>query len=150
MNISQSNEEPSVLTGSRREEMIQKLNQQEKEEIDRLPKEDLHHLKFRMLYTKDIDYHMDYLQEQGEIKCRKLHGRNPSLLYNINFIPFNTTNNPPCITTTPRCARGNNIFNMRYIFIPIHQGLHFTCAVIYMEQTGSHPNWSTFLRYCCI
>ncbi len=23
---------------------------------------------------------------------------------------------------------------MRYIFIPIHHGLHFTCAVIYMEQ----------------
>jgi Ulp1 family protease len=23
---------------------------------------------------------------------------------------------------------------MRYIFIPIHQGMHFTCAVIYMEQ----------------
>jgi hypothetical protein len=28
MNISQSNEEPSVLTGSRREEMMQKLSQQ--------------------------------------------------------------------------------------------------------------------------
>ncbi len=23
---------------------------------------------------------------------------------------------------------------MRYIFIPIHQGMHFTCAVIYTEQ----------------
>jgi Ulp1 family protease len=23
---------------------------------------------------------------------------------------------------------------MRYIFIPIHHGLHFTCAVIYMEK----------------
>jgi hypothetical protein len=23
---------------------------------------------------------------------------------------------------------------MRYVFIPIHHGLHFTCAVIYMEQ----------------
>jgi Ulp1 family protease len=23
---------------------------------------------------------------------------------------------------------------MRYIFIPIHHGLHFTCAVIYMEE----------------
>jgi hypothetical protein len=30
MNISLSNEEPSVLTGSRREEMMQKLSQQEK------------------------------------------------------------------------------------------------------------------------
>ncbi len=61
MNISPSNEEPSALTGSRREEMMQKLSQQEKEEINQLPKEDLHCLKFGMLYTKDIDYYMDYL-----------------------------------------------------------------------------------------
>jgi hypothetical protein len=33
--LSQSNEEPSVLTGSRREEMMQKLSQQEKDEIAR-------------------------------------------------------------------------------------------------------------------
>ncbi len=77
---------------------------------------------------------MDYLQEQDEIMCRKLHGRKPSLFYNIGFITFDTTNNPKCIRTTPRCDRGKIIFDMRYIFIPIHQGLHFTCAVIYMEQ----------------
>jgi Ulp1 family protease len=35
---------------------------------------------------------------------------------------------------TPRCARGKNIFDMRYVFIPIHYGLHLMCAVIYMEQ----------------
>ncbi len=46
MNISPSNEEPSVFTGSRIEEMIQKLSQQEKEEINQLPKEDLHCFKF--------------------------------------------------------------------------------------------------------
>jgi hypothetical protein len=40
MNISSPNEEPSVLTGSRREEMMQKLTQQEKDEINQLPKED--------------------------------------------------------------------------------------------------------------
>jgi hypothetical protein len=34
MNISPSNEEPSMLTGSRREEMMQKLSQQEEEEIN--------------------------------------------------------------------------------------------------------------------
>jgi Ulp1 family protease len=134
MNISPSNEEPSVLTRSRREEMMQKLSQQEKEEINRLPKEHLDPLKFGMLYRKDIDYYMDYLQEQDEIMCRKLHGRKSSLFYNIDFITFNTTNNPKCITTTPRCARGKNIFNIRYIFIPIHHGLHFKCEVIYMEQ----------------
>ncbi len=33
MNILSSNEEPSVLSRSRREEMMQKLSQQEKEEI---------------------------------------------------------------------------------------------------------------------
>jgi hypothetical protein len=55
-----------------------------------------------MLYTKDIDYYMDYLQEQDEIMCRKLHGRKPSLFYNIGFITFDTKNNPKCTTTTPR------------------------------------------------
>jgi Ulp1 family protease len=87
-----------------------------------------------MLYTKDVYYCMDYLQEQDEIMCRKMHERKPSLVYNIGFITFENTNNPKCNTTTPRCARGKNIFDMRYIFISIHHGLHFTCAVIHMEQ----------------
>ena len=77
---------------------------------------------------------MDYLQEQDEIMCRKIHGRKPSLFYNIGFITFNNTNNPKCNTMTPRYARGKNIFDMRYTFIPIHHGLHCMCAVIYMEQ----------------
>jgi hypothetical protein len=77
---------------------------------------------------------MNYLQEQDEIMHRKIHGRKPSLFYNIGCITFNNTNTPKCNTTTPRCARGKNKFDMRYIFIPIHHGLHFTCAVIYMEQ----------------
>jgi Ulp1 family protease len=87
-----------------------------------------------MLYTKDIDNYMDYLQEQDEIMSRKIHQRKPSLFYNIGFITFNNTNNPKCNTTTPRFARGKNIIDMRYIFILIHHGLHFTCAVICMEQ----------------
>jgi hypothetical protein len=48
-----------------------------------------------MLYAKDTDYYMDYLQEQDEVMCRKIHGRKPSLFYNIGFITFNNTNNPP-------------------------------------------------------
>jgi sentrin-specific protease 1 len=87
-----------------------------------------------MLYTKDINYYMHYLQEQDEMKCRKLHGRKPFLFYSIGYITFDTMNNPKCVTKTPRCARGENILYMRYIFIPIHHGLHFTCAIIYMEQ----------------
>jgi hypothetical protein len=66
-----------------------------------------------MLYTKDVDYYMYYLKEQDEKMCRKIHGRKPSLFYNIGFITFNNTNNPKCNTTTPRCARGKNIFDMR-------------------------------------
>jgi hypothetical protein len=49
MNILSSNEEPSMLSKSRRKEMMQKLSQQEKEEINRIPKEDLHCLKSGML-----------------------------------------------------------------------------------------------------
>ncbi len=135
MNILSSNEEPSILSRSKREEMMQKLSQQEKEEINQLPKEDLHRLKSGMLYTtKDVDYYMDYLKEQDEKMYRIIHKRKPSLLYNIGFITFDNTNNPKCNTTTPRCARGKNIFNMRSVFIPIHHGLHFTCAVIYTEM----------------
>ncbi len=43
---------------------MQKLSLQEIEEINRVPKEDLHRLKSGMLYTKDVDYYMDYLKEQ--------------------------------------------------------------------------------------
>ncbi len=46
--IPPSNEEPSVLSRSRKEEMMQKLSLQEKEEINRLPTEDLHSLKSGM------------------------------------------------------------------------------------------------------
>jgi hypothetical protein len=45
MNILPSNEEPSILSRSRREERMQKLSVQEKEEINGLQKEDLHRLK---------------------------------------------------------------------------------------------------------
>jgi Ulp1 family protease len=77
---------------------------------------------------------LDYLKEQDEKMCMKIHGRKPSLFFDIGFIIFDNTNNPKCNTKPPRCGRGKNIFNMGYIFIPIHHGLHFTCAVIYMEQ----------------
>jgi Ulp1 family protease len=87
-----------------------------------------------MLYTKDVDYYMDYLKEQDDKMCMKIHGRKPSLFFNIGFITFDNTNNPKCNTKTPRCARGKNIFDARYIFTPIHHGLHFTCAVIYMGE----------------
>jgi hypothetical protein len=57
--ISPTNEERSMLSRSRREEMMHKLSLKEKEKINQLPKEDLHHIKYGMLYTKDIDYYMD-------------------------------------------------------------------------------------------
>jgi Ulp1 family protease len=132
--ISPSNEEPSLLSRSRKEEMMQKLSLQEQEEINQLPKEDLHCLKSGMLYTKDVDYYMDYLKEQDEIICIKTHGRKPSLFFSICFITFNNTKKPKCNTKTLRCAIGKNIFDMRYILIPIYHGLHFTCAFIYMEE----------------
>jgi hypothetical protein len=49
MIILQSNEEPSILSRSRRQEMMQKLSPQEKEEINQLPKENLHRLKSGMM-----------------------------------------------------------------------------------------------------
>ncbi len=73
---------------------MQKLTQQEKEEINHLPKDDLHCLQLQMLNTKDINYYMDYLQEQDEIMCKKVHGRKSSLFYKIGFIKFYTKNNP--------------------------------------------------------
>jgi hypothetical protein len=77
-NISLSNEELSVLSRSRREKMMQKLSQQEKEEINQLPKEDVCRLKSGILYTKDVNCYMDYLKEQDEIMCRSIHQRKPS------------------------------------------------------------------------
>ncbi len=73
---------------------MQKLTQQEKEEINRLPKEDFHCLQLQMLNSKDINDYMDYLQQQDEIMCRKVHGRKPSLFYKIGFIKFDTKITP--------------------------------------------------------
>ena len=56
---------------------------QEKEEINRLHREDLHRLMSGMLYTKDVGYYMDYLKEQDEIMCMKIHGRKPSQTYEV-------------------------------------------------------------------
>ena len=114
--------------------MMQKLNLQETEEINRLPKEDLHPLKFRKPYTKRHQLLHGLPEGTNENMCMQIHGRKPSLFFDIDFITFNNTNNPKCNTKTQRCARGKNIFDMRYIFIPIHHGLHFTCAVIYIEK----------------
>ena len=50
---------------------MQKLSQQEKEEINRLPNEDLHCLKSGMLYTKDVNYYMDYLKQHDEKNVQK-------------------------------------------------------------------------------
>jgi Ulp1 family protease len=134
MNILPSNEEPSVLSRSRREEMMQKLSQQEKEDINQQPKEDVHCLKSGMLYTKDVNYYMDYLKDQDEkIACKYTEESHPCSLTLV--LSHSTIKITPNVTQkTQRCARGKNIFDMRYIFIPINQGLHFTCAVIYMKE----------------
>ncbi len=81
--ISPSNEEPSVLSKKRKEVIMQIISLQEKEEINWLTKEDLHHLKSGMLDTKDVDYYMDYLKEQDEQMCMKIHRRKPSLFLNV-------------------------------------------------------------------
>jgi hypothetical protein len=87
-----------------------------------------------MLNTKDFDYYVDYLKEQDEKMRMQIHIRKPSLFFDICFITFDNTNTPQCNTKTQRCARGKNMFDMRYIFIPIHHGLNFTCDVIYMKE----------------
>ena len=90
--------------------MMQKLSQQEKEEINQLPKEDLHRLKSGMLYTKEIDNYMNYLREQDEKMCMQIHGRKPSLFFDIGFITFNNKNNPKCNTkNTKVCEREEHI-----------------------------------------
>jgi hypothetical protein len=94
MNILPSNEEPSILSRSRTEDMMRKLSQQEKEENNQLPKEDVHPLKSGMLYTKDNNYFMDYLKEQDEKMCMQIHGRKTSLFLDIGFITFDNTNGP--------------------------------------------------------
>ncbi len=50
---------------------MQKLSLEEQEEINQLPNKDFHPLKSGMLYTKDVNYYMDYLKEQDEIMYRK-------------------------------------------------------------------------------
>jgi hypothetical protein len=47
-----------------------------------------------MLYTKDFNYYMDYLKEQDENMCMKIHRRKPSLFFNIGFITFDNKITP--------------------------------------------------------
>ncbi len=97
---------------------------------------------------------MNYLKEQDDKMCMKIHGRKPPLFFNIGFITFDNTNNPKCNKKTPRCVRGKNIFDMRYIFIPIHHGLHFMCDVIYMEEMKieycDSPRFDNVARHGCM
>jgi hypothetical protein len=83
-----------------------------------------------MLYTKDVKYYMDYLQEKDEILCRKLHGRKPSLFYSIGFIKLDTKNNPQCITTTQRCARGNNLQYEVYLYTNPPRLAFYVCCYL--------------------
>ncbi len=62
----------------------------------------------------------------------KTQGRKPSLFFNIGFITL-TIQMTPNVTQKHQGVLEGKKFDMRYIFIPIHHGLHFTCAVIYME-----------------
>ncbi len=47
---------------------------------------------------------MDYLKEQDEKMRMKIHGRKPSLFFDIGYIIFDNTNKPKCNTKPPRCA----------------------------------------------
>jgi hypothetical protein len=66
--------------------------------------------------------------------CKVEPGKKPSMFYELEFIYFDKEPQPQYMESKKMRARRDKIFDMEYIFIPIHRGNHYTCAVISMKE----------------
>ncbi len=67
-------------------------------------------------------------------RCAGKTWKNPSLFYDFGFFKFNNINDPEIKETEKMSANCNEIFKMKYIFMPIHQEKHHTCVIISMKK----------------
>jgi Ulp1 family protease len=77
---------------------------------------------------------MAFLKKRDEKMCNEMPGKKPSMFYILEFIYFNKERQPQYKEMKRMRAKHKNIFDMEYIFIPIHRGNHYMCAVISMKE----------------
>jgi len=81
-----------------------------------------------------------FLSHQDEKLCEKDPTRSKSVYYPYFLHNYYDVSTDKYIYRNVRnhskrnIVPGGDIFKTKYIFIPIHQGKHFTCAVIYMQD----------------
>ena len=81
-----------------------------------------------------------FLSQQDEKLCEKDPTRSKSVYYPYFLHDYYDVSTDKYIYRNVRNyskrnkVPGGDIFKTKYIFIPIHQGKHFTCAVIYMQD----------------
>ena len=81
-----------------------------------------------------------FLSQQDEKLCEKDPTRSKSVYYPYFLHNYYVVSTDKYIYRNVRNyskrnkVPGGDIFKTKYIFIPIHQGKHFTCAVIYMQD----------------
>ncbi len=56
-----------------------------------------------------------------------------SQFYDVGFVKLDI-NKGPQLKETRQLKKGKRIFDMKYLFIPINVGSHYTCVVVYMED----------------
>jgi Ulp1 family protease len=67
--------------------------------------------------------------------CKEKQRRKPSLFYDFEFIFFDNNHQPQYDESTRRSsAKSNDIFEMKYILIPIRNENHCMCVVISIEE----------------
>ncbi len=132
--ISPSNEEPSVLSKTRGRRWCRNyLYKKKKRSIDYLTK--LYVVSSQECCIQKTLIITWITWRNKMTKCAWKYTEESHPCSSTSVLSHLTIQITPNVTpNTPRCARGKNIFDMRYIFIPIHHGLHFTCAVIHMEE----------------
>jgi hypothetical protein len=79
-----------------------------------------------------------FLSHQDEKLCEKDPTRSKSVYYPYFLDNYYDVKTEEYIYRNvwnySKKAPGGDIFKTKYIFIPIHQGKHFTCAVSYMQD----------------
>lgn len=96
-------------------------------------REQLERLEKKKITDRNIEEYIMYLRERDEDMCRRNTREKASIFKSLGFIAFDK-NARPKMYEEKRSKKDECIFDMKYVFIPIDVGGHFTCVVVYMEE----------------
>ncbi len=75
----------------------------------------------------EIDAYTEFFSRRYEMREKA------SQFYDVGFVKLDI-NKGPQLKETRKLKKGKHIFDMKYLFIPINVGSHYTCVVVYMED----------------